>query len=180
MKGMVFNLLEDFIVDNFSQDKFEDIYASTTLKTKDPFVGPGTYPDEDFLALVGVACSKLNIPVADAVRGFGKYCFPKLVEIEPSFVNKPINAKEFLKTIHNIIHVEVKKLHPDAELPVIEYKDIEKNKLQMIYKSSKKLCLFAEGLIEGCGEHYKEKIDFKQSKCCNRGDEHCVFDIEFN
>jgi len=180
MKGMVFNLLEEFVVDNYGQDAFEDIYESTKLQTTDPFVGPATYPDKDFMALVETACQKLNVPLADAVRAFGKYCFPKLVEIEPSFVNNPKNAKDFLKTVHDIIHVEVKKLHPDAELPTFEYNDPGKNQLQMIYNSPKKLCIFAEGLIKGCGEHYKEKISCKQIKCCNNGDDCCVFDLEFS
>ena len=101
------------------------------------------------------------------------------MEIEPSVLNTPKNAKEFLKTVHSIIHVEVKKLHPDAELPSFEYRDTGDNKLEMTYRSPKKLCVFAEGLIEGCGEHYKEKITYKQSKCCNDGADCCVFELEF-
>ncbi|MFK7873215.1 MAG: heme NO-binding domain-containing protein [Oligoflexales bacterium] len=180
MKGMVFNLLEDFVVENFGQDVFEDIYSSTSLQTTDPFVGPATYPDADFLSLVGTTCQKLNIPLDQAVRGFGKYCFPKLVAIEPSFVNNPQSAKEFLKTVHDIIHVEVKKLHPDAELPSFEYRDTDPQKLEMIYSSPKNLCLFAEGLIEGCAEHYKEKITYHQSECSHKGDTQCVFKLEFS
>ena len=53
MKGVVFNLLEEFIIANSDGDTYEEILDECTFVTDGPFVGPGTYPDEDLIMLVG-------------------------------------------------------------------------------------------------------------------------------
>lgn len=178
MKGMVFNLLEDFIVAGHGQDTFEKIYKNTNLITKDPFIGPQVYPDEDFLALVSTACTELSLPVEAAVREFGKFCFPKLIEVDESFTKTTSSTLDFLKTVHGIIHVEVKKLHPDAELPAFSYSDLNNNTLVMEYRSTKKLCFFAEGLIDSCASYFGESVKISQGKCHHKGDQYCEIYVE--
>jgi hypothetical protein len=53
MKGVVFNLLEEFIIANSDEDTYEEILDECTFVTDGPFVGPGTYPDEYLIMLVG-------------------------------------------------------------------------------------------------------------------------------
>ena len=78
MKGVIFNYLEEFITENWGEEKYEEILGECPLKTKEPFVGPGTYPDTDLLAIVSKTVEKLGITLPDALRSFGKFCFPKL------------------------------------------------------------------------------------------------------
>lgn len=180
MKGMVFNLLEDFVTENFGDDTLDEIYDQATLQTKEPFVGPGMYPDEDFLELVGQICSKLGITPDVASRKFGEYCFPKLSGAHGQFVSRCDNAKDFIKSVDGIVHVEVLKLYPDVELPKFEYPAEESDSLTIEYRSKKKLCFFMEGLIAGCGKHYNENIAIKQEKCYHQGDDHCLFKLKFS
>ena len=78
MKGVIFKVFEDFVVTNFGEDVYEDVYDDTELLTKEPFVGPGTYPPQDLMALVQTAAGKLGVTVEDAVRACGKFAFPAL------------------------------------------------------------------------------------------------------
>lgn len=116
MKGIVFNLLEEFITSMLGEEKYEEIVAGCDLKTKEPFVGPGTYPDEDLFAIVGKTVAVSGIALPDALRGFGRFCFPRLAEKFPVFVTAHNHPKPFLKSVETVIHVEVKKLYPDAVL----------------------------------------------------------------
>ena len=129
MKGVIFGVLESFVVDNFGEEVFEEIYENANLQTKEPFLGPGTYPDEDFLELVGQICKKLGIDVPTAAKKFGEYSFAKLIAIEPKFIAGQTDPLEFLKTVEDIIHVEVRKLYPEAVLPKFEYSDGENGEL---------------------------------------------------
>lgn len=63
-----------------------------------------------------------------------------------------------LREVDRHIHVEVKKLYPDAELPVFYYHDIDESRLQLTYESSRNLPDLAEGLIEGCANHFNEQL----------------------
>ena len=179
MKGIIFNLLEDFIVEKFGENKYEEIIASCALQTNEPFVGPGSYPDEDFFAIYSKALEHLKIPSAEALRTFGKYCFHKLASKYPIFIKMHNHPKDFLKSVDSTIHVEVRKLYKDSETPKFTYRDPAPNKLIMEYTSKRKLCNFAEGLIEGVSEHYKIPIQCKQLQCTLNGNKVCEFDLTF-
>ncbi len=179
MKGIIFNLFEDFIVDNFGEEKYDEIESHANLITKDPYVGPETYPDEDLIELITSAVNILNIPAHDAIKTFGKYSFPKLIARYPVFVKDIDRLKPFLLTIHDVIHVEVKKLLECADTPEFTYEDPAANKLIMKYKSKRKFCHLAEGFLDGGAAFFDEVIEYKQTKCLLRGDDTCRFEIEF-
>ena len=64
-----------------------------------------------------------------------------------------------LERVENVIHVEVKKLYPDAELPSFECTREGPDRVVMVYRSPRRLSDLAAGLIEGCAEHYGEALD---------------------
>lgn len=181
MKGEIFNLFEEFIVQNWGTDVFEEIYESihTNLQTKDPFVGPGTYPDSDFFTIVSKAVEKLNVSLNDGIHLFGKFCLPKLIAKMPQYVEKYTHPKAFLLTIHDVIHVEVKKVYKDATPPDFIYRDPAPDKLIMIYKSKRKLYDFVEGLLDGVSEHFKMPITYTRKIISLDGSEACEFELSF-
>src|SRR3990170_390737 len=155
MKGVVFNLLEEYIEENLGDGKYEDILDGCTLKTQEPFVGPGTYPDEDLIAIVSETIRVAGIPLPEALRSFGMSCFHKLSEKFSGFVAPYNHPKPFLKSIESIIHVEVKKLYQDAVPPGFTYIDSAYDSLIIQYSSKRRLCHFMEGLIDGVAGYYK-------------------------
>ena len=50
------------------------------------------------------------------VEAFGNYLFGRFFELFPVFFNHE-SSFAFLDTIHDVVHVEVLKLYPDATLP---------------------------------------------------------------
>lgn len=179
MKGVVFNLLESFVSENFGDAAYFDILEKTPLQTQEPFIGPATYPDSDLVALAVNVCAAAKLSLADGVRAFGKFCFPKLLAVNPNFAKDKKSATEFLLSVHDIIHVEVRKLYQDAKTPHFTYKDVKENALTVEYRSERKLCFFMEGLIEGLAQHFNEKVSYKHVNCMHQGHDHCRFEIAF-
>ena len=180
MKGIIFNLLEEFITEKFGEEKYEEIIEQCPLKTKAPFVAPGSYPDSDLFAIVTKITEKLGIALPEALKLFGEFCFPKLANKYPVFVTPYKHPKEFLKTVDSIIHVEVKKLYRDAELPKFGYTDPSSNRLIIEYESKRNLCLFMEGMIDGVAHYFKSPIKYKQTKCALKNSKVCEFDLTFS
>ena len=79
----------------------------------------------------------------------------------PHFFNNVESTFDFLDTIDRHVHIEVKKLYHDAELPSFETKRISKNEMKMFYRSGNPFACLAEGLIEGACEHFNEVITVK-------------------
>lgn len=180
MKGVVFNILESFISEGWGDQTYEDILAMCPLSTKEPFVGPGTYPDSDLMTIAAKAAEKLGLPLDAALRAFGKYAFPKLAEQGTQFVDSQPTARDFLLSVDSVIHVEVRKLMPKAITPAFRYEDTGPDSLVIHYSSARKLCKFMEGLLDGVAEHYGTVIEHSQSQCMHEGAPHCTFVLKFH
>ena len=179
MKGVVFNLLEAYIEEKLGEGKYEEIMEECTLKTKEPFVGPGTYPDQDLMAIAAATIKVAGISLPEALRSFGRFCFNKLSAQYPCFVSPYSHPKPFLKSVESIIHVEVKKLYEDSMPPGFTYIDTASNRLIIQYRSERMLCQFMEGLIDGVAGYYQSPVQYKQITCKLNGDGVCEFDLTF-
>mgnify|MGYP001610707167 CR=1 FL=1 len=62
MKGIVFNLLEEYITDVLGEDAYDAIVGECDLITREPFIGPGTYPDEDLVEIITKASDAPALP----------------------------------------------------------------------------------------------------------------------
>ena len=180
MKGVVFNFLEEYIEKNLGDGRYDDVLEKCTLKTKEPFVGPGTYPDEYLMAIVAETINMAGIPPPEGLRSFGRFCFYKLSERYPFFVNPYSHPKPFLKSVESVIHVEVKKLYKDANPPCFRYIDPAPDSLIIQYISKRGLCQFMEGLIDGVAGYYQVPIKYKQGTCTLNGDNVCEFHLTFS
>ena len=180
MKGIIFTVLENFIIDNYGDEKYEEILSECNLKTKEPFVGVGTYPDEDLIEMVVKTSANLGISVPEALRSYGKYTFQKLAMMMPMFVNNHNHPKDFLKSVDGIIHVEVNKLYKDAITPKFIYNDPAPDRLIITYYSERKLYTLMEGLLEGVAEYFKMPIKQTQRIYERDGKEVCDFELTFS
>ncbi len=99
--------------------------------------------------------------MGELVQTFGRYLFGRFHSAHPAFFDGLTSAFDFLGKVEDYIHVEVRKLYPDAELPALECEAPDPNTLRMTYRSKRPFSALAEGLIRGCVEHYKETIDIK-------------------
>ncbi|MEZ4981720.1 MAG: heme NO-binding domain-containing protein [Saprospiraceae bacterium] len=76
----------------------------------------------------------------------------------------------FLASIDSVIHVEVYKLYPEAQLPKFEIIEHTPERLEMNYSSGRKMASFAFGLIEKTVEYYKEECSIKMKNLTEEGD----------
>jgi hypothetical protein len=179
MKGIIINITERFIIDNYGEDIFNEIIASCNLETKEPFVAPGTYPDSDLFEIVVKGCKKLDLTVEEFLKKLGHYSFAQLAERHPSFLESYTHPKAFLQTVDGVIHLEVRKLYQDSKLPVFQYSDPSKDELIITYYSERKLYPFLEGMINGVSDHFGVAISQTNKVYQKDGVELCDFYLKF-
>ena len=179
MKGIIFNITENFITENYGEDTYEEIIEICKMTTTDPFVGPGTYPDSDFNELVSKSTFKLNMSTHEFLKKLGHFAFYGLANRYPNFVDQHIHPKEFLKTVDGVIHVEVRKLYKGTQLPTFQYAEPSENELIITYYSERRLYSLMEGLISGVAEYFKTTIEQKQRIFSKEDKEFCDFHLIF-
>lgn len=180
MKGVVFDLLNEMVEEKFGFEAWEKILELAELDGI--YVATETYADEELFKLVAAAESVSGIPAQDLVRTFGKYMLPGFAKAHPVFFEGQQSLRDFLMTVDRVIHVEVRKLYPNAGLPSFDYGDEseDKSKLIMYYKSPRKLCALSEGLIEGAAEHFGQGYSLEHNVCMHKGADHCELKMEFH
>lgn len=176
MKGIVFSLLNEMVEEVFGLAAWSQLLDDTGLEGI--YVATETYDDAELFALVGAAENATGIPASDLVRQFGEYMIPHFASSYPVFFEGQTSLKQFLLTVDQVIHVEVRKLYPNAGLPEFNYEDIEDSELVMLYSSPRKLCALAEGLISGSAKHFNQEYSLDHSVCMHTGGDHCRLEIK--
>lgn len=179
MKGIVFTSLNDMIIEQFGMETWDQLVTSLDLSSGGSYTTGGTYPDTELVHLIQAIAKMKNLQVSVFLESFGEYMFPILANKYPIFLKKGMSLKEFLKSVNGTIHVEVEKLYPDEKLPSIAYEEPAANQLIMLYRSPRKLCHFAIGLINGAAKHFKKKITINQTLCMHQKHDHCRLEISF-
>ena len=179
MKGIIFNLLEEFIVDGWGADRFEKIFEQCPIHTQLPYVGPGSYADANMLAIIDKTTAELGIGTAEALRSFGRFAFPKLADKFSVFVREHQHPKPFLMTLDGVIHEEVRKRFADSNPPRVSFIDPAPDRLILTYTSRRRMCPFFVGLVEGSGDFFRVPIALAQTECTTEGAPSCEFSLHF-
>jgi hypothetical protein len=176
VKGVVFNLLEQLVARDFGEDTWDALLDESGLDGV--YTSLGSYPDEDLMKLVGAASNVLDMPADNVVSWLGRNALPLFAMRYPQLFEPHDSARSFVLTLNDIIHPEVRKLYPGADVPEFDF-DSRGELLVMGYRSPRKLCSFAEGLLLGAADHFGERLTIEQPACMKRGDEQCVLEIAF-
>lgn len=158
MKGIIFTEFLEMVEEKFSPDVADKIIEASNLSTGGAYTSVGTYHHSELIEMVGHLSEESDIDVVPLVQAFGEHLFGRFVELYPEFFEGVDSCFSFLSLIENHVHVEVRKLYPDAELPTFATEQLEPKTLEMVYQSARPFAPVAEGLIKGCIAHYQEDI----------------------
>jgi hypothetical protein len=175
MKGIVFNLLEEAVVRQYGEDTWDDLLEAAGLGGA--YTSLGSYPDQQLTDLVAAASAATGTDPQSIVRWFGREAMPALAAANPGFFLPHRDIGSFLNTLNDIIHPEVRKLYPGADVPTFGFTTASDGTITLRYGSPRRLCAFAEGLIEGAATHFGQVVTIDQPRCMLRGDELCTIEI---
>ncbi|NJB36312.1 heme NO-binding domain-containing protein [Croceivirga sp. JEA036] len=159
MKGIVFTEFLEMVEETFGLETVDNIIENSELPSGAAYTAVGTYDFNEMVQLLTNLSVETKIPANDLLFTFGTYLFNGLAKTHPEVVEgytKPLNL---LYSIEDHIHVHVKKLYPDAELPTFKILEKTDEKLSMIYSSSRGLYALAHGLITKTFEHFEKSVE---------------------
>ena len=122
------------------------------------YTSVGSYDHTELGSMVTELGERVGVDVGTLIKAFGHHLGKVFAEKFPTFFNEVDNSIEFLKKIDNHIHVEVRKLYPDAELPVFSYDDSDPDEFHLEYQSVRGFADLAHGLIEKTCQYYQENF----------------------
>jgi len=182
MKGIVFTKFIEMMETTWSEDFAEQIIEDSNLPTGGVYTAVGTYNHEEIVSMVLKLSERTGMPVPELLQAFGKFLFGQFTKLYPSFLEGQTSSIGFVATIESVIHVEVRKLYPDAELPRFDVREHRPDYLEIVYSSDRHLGDLAFGLMEACVSHFGEdgKVRVEKEQLAEPGDPVCFRMIRQN
>jgi hypothetical protein len=158
MRGVVFTELIEFVEEKLGFEIADKMIEQSKLAHGGVFTQGGNYPFEEMVQLLTALSNLTGESPETLLEIFGEHLFNVLVKIYGKDIKADNSSLDFIDSVEHYVHVEVKKLYPDAELPTFTTTSKEDNKLIIIYQSEKKLDAFALGLIKSCGNYFGDNL----------------------
>lgn len=156
MKGIVFTEFLGMVRQIFSEDMADDIIDDAQLPHGGAYTAVGTYPFDEMAAMVTALSRRSGMATPALLHAFGHYLFGRFAALYPAFIDQADGTISLVASIEKVIHSEVRKLYPDAELPAFQIEHHSNQHLSIIYHSPRCLSALAHGLIDGALAHYGE------------------------
>jgi len=163
LKGVVFTEFLEMIEDRFSPEMVDNIIEDSDLPSGGAYTAVGTYPHTEIVAMVAALSRRSGLAVADLLLAFGEHLFGRFAIGHPTLMTQNTSAFDFLAGIEHVIHAEVLKLYPQAQLPRFMVEEHTPDRLILLYDSPRHFEDLAEGLIRGCMAHFGERVDIARS-----------------
>lgn len=178
MKGVVFNVVEEVVTDEFSSDLWDDVIEHADVEGA--YTSLGSYPDSELLRIVGAISEIGGVATRDVLRLAGRRGFRHLAGRHLELVDPYDNWRDLLSALDTIIHPEVQKTYPDTDVPRFDaFPDTPPGTGMLLhYRSARQLCALAEGLILGTGDWFSVELQIEQTSCVAHGDELCRLRID--
>lgn len=174
MKGVIFNIVQEVVEDEHGPDTWDEIVRRAGVDGA--YTSLGSYPDGDLRSLLGATAELVGVTEPEVLVLVGRRGFSRLGGRHAELLEGSDTWVDVLTNLDGIIHPEVRKIYPDAEVPT--FRTVTSGRtIQLRYESSRHFCSLAEGLVRGLGDHTGAELDVTHLECVFRGDDACVLEV---
>jgi hypothetical protein len=177
VKGIIFNLVEEVVTEDYGADSWDDLLESTPVSGA--YTSVATYSDSELDVIVDAAAAMTGLTPGQLLRYVGRRSLPLLRDRYPEFFQMHTTTRTYLHSLNEVVHPEVRKLYEGAEPPRFSFTEQPDGDLLMAYHSRRNLCLLGEGLVLGASDVYHENISVTQPECKLDGAPHCIMRISW-
>lgn len=171
MKGIVFTEFLELVEEKFGLEMVDTIISQSTLSSGGVYTSVGTYNFAEMLSLLTNLSNNTGVSIDDLLMVYAEHFFGVIKKSYPGFLEQYNDPIEMISCIENHIHVEVRKIYPDAELPTFTIEEKTEDTLIMLYKSSRAMYSFGRGLMNKTFEHFNSTATIVLEKLKEDGTE---------
>jgi Haem-NO-binding len=175
MQGVVFDEMEKFVHSQLGDSGLSRV-RSLTDRSAGYEIG-ATYPDEELAAIVSALVDQSGRRPEELIEAFGFAMVPGLLNVYGFLVNPRWSFVDFLLNVEGVIHRGVKLNTPSAQPPALECERMGRESVRITYRSERRLCPLAKGIVRGAAMHYGVEVMISEEQCMLRGDPQCLITI---
>lgn len=159
MKGIIFSEFLELVEDKFGLDVCQNMLDEN--QDEGVYTTVGTYDHKALIKLIMTLSKLTGISAEDLQVVYGESIFNTLYNSMPGLEGKALSTFDFIEKVEDYIHIEVKKLYPDANPPTFKFIAVSEMEMVMDYISARCMSHVCLGLIKGCSHHFNQELDIK-------------------
>jgi Haem-NO-binding len=163
MKGVVFTEFIEMVEEVYSPEMVDTLLDSVSLSSGGAYTSVGTYDHHELVALVSELSKRTGTEIPLLLRAFGAHLYKVFERKYPQFFDRVPDTFTLLERVDGHIHVEVRKLYPDAELPKFTTRRLPNGDFEMHYRSARHFEDLAYGLIDASVQRFSEPISIEMT-----------------
>ena len=176
MLGIFLDELEKFVVRELGQTGLARV-RGLTGRGDGGYRFDASYPDNELNLIVrGIAEATGTHPV-DLLEMFAEGMVPGLLEVYGFLVDPRWSFIDLLLNTQDVIHKGLKANSPAAKPPDMQFQRVGPEAVAIFYRSKRRLCPVAKGIIRGAAAHYEVKVVIGEERCMLRGDPECFITV---
>lgn len=153
LKGIILSEFIEYIEQQLGEGTTQKIITDSELESEGAYTRVGMYDYQELISLLTQSAAETETDASVLLEGFSDHLFGVFKRDYSVFFDDVDNAVQMLMQIDDHIHVEVKKLYPDAELPSFDYTK-SGTKLTLNYRSPRPLASVAQCLVGACLKYF--------------------------
>lgn len=166
MHGIMFKSLKDFVVDRHDHDAWDEVRSSADVAGK-VYLPIDTYDDGELRRLVEAVSDRTGEPVPELLERFGRHAIGRLLETYWNVVEEE-NALDLIASTETQIHSALRERDSAIDPPRLTCRRHD-DMVMVRYRSHRKLCSVAKGIVRGVGDHYDEPVVVTEQACMQDG-----------
>jgi hypothetical protein len=176
VQGVIFDELEKYVVRELGQTGLSRM-RDLTGRGNGGYQFDKAYPDDELFVMLRGLVEATKRPPQEIVEEFGEVLASALLDVYGFLVDPRWSFLEFLLNTELVIHAGVKLNTPGAKPPLIQALRAGPETVKISYRSKRRLCPLAKGIVRGAAAHYKVAIVLTEESCMLRGDSECVITV---
>lgn len=159
MYGLVNKSIEELVVANYGQEKWEEIKTKSNINIA-YFISSESYDDDVTFTLAETIATELGVTVDDVLRLFGEWWILHTGKNHYGYMLESggDNFKTFVLNLPSF-HNRVMMMYPKLTPPEFKVSNVKEHHLHLHYFSQRKgLTAFVHGLMTGLGKFFNTEV----------------------
>ncbi len=165
MKGILFSEFIALVEEKFGLEVCQEMLDLNG--NEGIYTSVGSYDHRDLVKLIITLSQLTQVSIEELQQVYGRTVFIHLYNSMPSLEGQSSTTFDFIKSVESYIHIEVKKLYPNANPPTFNFISSTESELILDYLSARCLSHVCLGLIKGCADHFDEAINITMAPVNN-------------
>ena len=142
-----------------------------------PYVITENYPDDEAMAVVHHAARATGIDLQTFLFSFGAFLASGLVNVYRPFIDPAWRLFDLLENAELTIHTAVRINDRSADPPRLSVVRTGDDRVEIDYRSPRRLCALAKGIVQGLSDDYHEPVRITDLTCMHAGDPACRIEV---